>query len=150
MNKNQTDGTKSDYDVYLEERKLLIDAEREGARTLDKAVLTLSAGALALSITFLEKVAPLSTTITRWTLIAAWIAFGVSILLILVSFLTSQWACKRQRDILDDEWLNAAAEHKQSAKNKWTTATIILNITSILAFAAGVTFFCYFTIANLT
>lgn len=60
MNSLETGSQKSKYDVYLEERKLLIDAEREGARTLDKAILTLAAGALALSITFLEKVVPVA------------------------------------------------------------------------------------------
>jgi len=29
MSRSETDGGKSEYDVYLEERKLLIDAERE-------------------------------------------------------------------------------------------------------------------------
>ena len=56
--------TKSEYEVYLEERKLLVDAEREGARTFDKAILTLAAGALALSITFLEKVVPVAQATT--------------------------------------------------------------------------------------
>lgn len=84
-----------------------------------------------------------------WPLTAAWIAFGLSIFLILFSFLTSQWACIRQREILDYEWLKASEQQTPKQKNKWTTVTTILNVTSILAFAAGVTFFCYFTIANL-
>lgn len=36
------------YKVYLEERKSLIDAEREGSRLFDKAILTLAAGAFGL------------------------------------------------------------------------------------------------------
>lgn len=149
MSRNENGESKSKYDVYLEERKLLIDAEREGARTFDKAILTLSAGALALSITFLEKVVPISKATTRWPLTASWIAFGVSIFLILFSFLTSQWACIKQREILDSEWLDVPKQQKQNQKNRWTTATTVLNITSIFAFAAGITFFCYFTTANL-
>ena len=140
---------KSAYDVYLEERKLLIDAEREGARTFDKAILTLSAGALALSITFLEKIVRVDQTTIWWGLIASWIAFGGSILLILFSFLTSQWACRRQIEILDEELINDAGQRKSKTNNNWTTATTVLNIASILSFTVGVTFFCCFSFANL-
>jgi len=44
------------YQVYLDERKMLIYAERETAQQFDKAVLTLAAGALALSITFIKHI----------------------------------------------------------------------------------------------
>jgi len=49
---------KTDYQTYLEERKILIDSERETAQQFDKAILTLAAGALALSITFINQIAP--------------------------------------------------------------------------------------------
>ena len=42
---------------YHKERKVLIDGEWEAARSFDKAMLTLSAGALGLSITFIDKIA---------------------------------------------------------------------------------------------
>lgn len=138
----------SQYDVYLEERKLLVEAEREGARTFDKAILTLAAGALALSMTFLEKVVPIAQATTLWSLASSWAAFGLSIFLILFSFLTSQWACIRQRAILDKEWLPGPDE-RSSERNNWTTATTILNVGSIFSFAVGVIFLCYFSFANL-
>ena len=144
----QEGSTKSEYEVYLEERKLLVDAEREGARTFDKAILTLAAGALALSITFLEKVVPVAQATTLWSLTSSWVAFGFSIFLILFSFLTSQWACVRQRAILDKQWLNNS-DGRKSERNNWTTATTLLNVGSILLFATGVVFFCYFSFANL-
>ncbi len=46
------------YEVYLDERKLLVDAKREGAQSFDKAILTLAAGAFGLSLTFIKEVAP--------------------------------------------------------------------------------------------
>ena len=87
------------YTVYLEERKLLIDAEREGSRSLDKAILVLAGGAIGLSLTTLDKFAP-----SNWFLYGSWILLVLSIVLTLFSFLTSQWACSRQRDMLDLEW----------------------------------------------
>jgi hypothetical protein len=42
------------YQQYLDERKLLIESERAAAEGFDKTLLTLSAGAIALSVTFVE------------------------------------------------------------------------------------------------
>ena len=141
--------TKSKYEVYLEERKLLVDAEREGARTFDKAILTLAAGALGLSVTFVDKIAPLPQATTLWLLVASWISFGFSIIVTLSSFITSQWACIRQREILDTEWLNSSQEQK-SIQNCWTRVTNALNVVSILSFVTGVIFLCLFAFVNLS
>ncbi len=43
------------YKVYLEERKLLVDAVREGARSFDKTILALASGAFGLSLTFIRQ-----------------------------------------------------------------------------------------------
>lgn len=59
---------KSEYDVYLEERKLLIDAARESARTFDKAILTFAAAAFGFSVALLKEAAriPLSGPWYGW------------------------------------------------------------------------------------
>jgi hypothetical protein len=44
------------YQQYFDQRKLLADGERAAAEGFDKTLLTLSAGAIALSVTFVEKV----------------------------------------------------------------------------------------------
>lgn len=95
MDQGSQDNNKLKYNVYLEERKLLIDAEREGSRSFDKAVLTLAAGALGLSVTFVDKIAPVPQATILWLLVASWIFFGFSIIVTLSSFITSQWACVR-------------------------------------------------------
>jgi hypothetical protein len=139
------------YEVYLEERKLLIDAEREGARSLDKAILTLAAGALGLSLTFIRQMVPDIKHGTFAYLITAWGLFSLSILLTLISFLTSQWACARQREILETEYLNDKNCKKESValKNKPSTWTKILNIFAIISFMVGVIFLAGFSIINL-
>jgi hypothetical protein len=44
------------YQQYLDERKLLVDGESAAGEGFDKILLTLCAGAIALSVTFVEKV----------------------------------------------------------------------------------------------
>lgn len=131
------------YTVYLEERKLLIDAEREGARSLDKAILLLAGGAIGLSLTTLDKF-----DIGNWFLYAAWVSLVFSIVLTLFSFLTSQRACSRQREILDLEWKAGDAKIRDE-NNGWATATTWLTVFSIFSFVVGTSLLCYFAVTNL-
>lgn len=64
--------SEENYQAYLEERKILIDAERDTAQQFDKAILTLAAGALALSITFINQIAPQPIPNSICFLITAW------------------------------------------------------------------------------
>jgi hypothetical protein len=139
------------YKVYLEERKSLFDAIREGSQSFDKAILTLSAGAFGLSLTFIREIVPHISPETFYMLIVAWICFGVSMLSTLISFLTSQRACKKQIEILEKYFLNDnPCKPKESPpKNKPSVWTNRLNIFSIVVFIIGVIFLATFTILNL-
>jgi len=140
--------------AYLEERKLLIDAEREASRSFDQAMITLSAGALGLSVTFIEKLAP-APAVSQWLLYSAWSCFTVALLAILSSFLCSQFAMRRQRDINDANYERETSEDSVSGelnseeRNRWATVTNILNWSSIVCFILGVAFLLIFSIVNL-
>ncbi len=103
-----------EYTTYLDERRLLIEAEQKGAQQFDKAILTLAGGALAISITFIKNIAPHPNVETIYLLKSAWFAFILSLLSTLCSFLTSQSACRKQRDIIESEESN-------NEKNKYAT-----------------------------
>lgn len=130
MEKNKQE----EYQIYLEERKQLIAAERETVQQFDKAILTLAAGALALSITFINQIAPNPKPYSVYFLIGAWILFCSSILSTLISFLTSQVACRKQRDILDDK-LSSKENNESNKAASWTNR---LNYFSIAFFILGV------------
>jgi hypothetical protein len=44
-------------EAYLEERKTLVEAEGEASQSLDKALITLSAGAFGLSLLLISRIA---------------------------------------------------------------------------------------------
>jgi len=140
-----------EYRVYLDERKLLIDAKREGARSFDKAILTLAAGALGLSLTFVKEIAPNMRLGTIPLLIGAWAGFCVSLLCTLVSFLTSQAACSRQLKILEAEYFGNrdSRSEKINLKNWPGMLTNWLNILSIITFIAGAVFLAVFSAVNM-
>lgn len=133
------------YQVYLEERKQLISAERETAQQFDKAILTLAAGALALSITFINQIAPQPKPNSIYWLIIAWSFFCLSLLSTLISFLTSQVACRKQRDILDDK-VSGKENNKNNKAASWTNR---LNYFSIAFFILGVISLIVFSAINL-
>jgi len=140
------------YKVYLEERKLLIHAEYEESRLFDKAILTLTAGAFGLSLTFIRQIVPTIRSGTVWMLIFAWVGFGISLLSTLISFLTSQSACSKQREILKAEYFNnrGSQSKKVNLKNKMAIWTKQLNKISIFAFIIGIFFLTTFSIVNLS
>jgi len=140
---------KMKYEVYLEERKSLINAELEQARHFDKYILTLAAGTFGLSLLFIRQIAPQPETGIIWLLVTAWAVFGASILSTLISFLLSQEACSKQRKMLA-EWYKENTEHKEEEiKNVFATWTKGLNWTSMSLFIVGVVFLIIFSTLNL-
>jgi len=139
------DVSNNEYQIYLDERKSLFNSKYESSRSFDRAILTLSAGALGLSITFIKQIAPCPKNDTHIFIILSWICFGLSILSTLISFLTSQKACERQIKILENSFVEHSNNFKTNIYSKWTEG---LNVTSIILFIAGVVFLLIFSTLN--
>jgi hypothetical protein len=136
------------YQAYLDERKSLVEGERKSAEQFDTTLVALSGSALGVSIVFIEKIAPKPIPWTITLLCLAWGAFVLSLLAILASFLTSQYAYCRQRQILGDELLpddNTCLDRR----NKWAIATRCLNWTSIGVFIVGACLLVAFSVINI-
>lgn len=135
---------RSEYEAYAEERKILIEAEKETAQQFDKYVLTLAAGALALSITFINQIAPKPISCSLWILLLAWSLFSLSILSTLISLLTSQRACRRQIEIYEQ-----AFKGQGIGENSYAWWTVLLNRASIGLFVFGTFALIIFTGINM-
>ena len=148
MNKSDLDEKDNlKYKIYLEERKSLIDAEREQSRLFDKAILALAGGAFGLSVTFIREIVPNNKPEKPYYLALAWLFFCASMLSTLISFLTSQHACSRQRELLE---INDTEEDRTvQMQNRAATWTWRLNVCSIVLFILGVIFLAVFSIINL-
>jgi hypothetical protein len=135
-----------EYQIYLDERKSLIETIRDSVHQLDKSILTLSAGALAISITFLKDIAPMPIKESLRNLYWAWGLFTVSMLSTLLSFFASQKACRKQIEILEDIYID---KKEGNEKNIWAIITNAFNCISITLFILGTIFLISFTIQNL-
>src|ERR1700689_3202588 len=90
----------------------IAEAERGNAEPFDKAVLTLSSGALALSFTFAKDIVPRSVAKHNWLLFFSWTAFVLALIVTTIGYLYAlrgfkkQWhmafAVFRHRTVKDD------------------------------------------------
>lgn len=145
------------HQVYLDQREALIDMEVGSAKSFDHWIMTLSAGALGLSITFIGQIAPHPPAGTYWLLAVSWVFLLLGILSGLCSHLTSQSAMRRQRAILDAEFelrsLRESVDESSEGgadeqKNHPAVATHVLNIAAMAFFALGVILLGGFSLCN--
>ena len=120
-----------------DERKRLTDLHDKATDSFDRAVMTLSGGALGISIAFIHNVAPHPKD--KWVIGTSWTFFAASLLLILVSFLTSERAIVRMVTQHD-----GGTEEIPRGK-----LTDYLNWASASAFVIGVTFLVSFALVNV-
>jgi hypothetical protein len=141
-------GTPLTEPVYLDVRKQYDEAELEVSGRYDTWILSLAGGALGLSLTFMEKIAPHPDPSTIGCLKWAWTVLVLSLLAALTSLVTSQSAIRENRDELD-----AAHEQGRAPRlsfPRWfTTLTNCLNWVSLGAFILGVWLLCTFTFRNI-
>jgi hypothetical protein len=133
-----------DRETYLGHRQSLFDGAGEAQQNLDKALLALSAGAFGLSIAFVSQVEPAGAVILMYR---AWIAFGLSILCELASFVTAKWAHQKDVVILDEDYERLANSERRS---RWNVATTALNTLAGLGFVSGAVCFTLFVARNVT
>lgn len=137
-----------DQDSYLKTRSSYDEAELEVSGRYDKWILTLSGGALGLSITFIEKIAKNPTADTLIWLKLSWACLIISLLAGLLSLVTSQSAIREHRKELDIANSEQRAPRLKFPK-RFTYATNILNWGALLLFIIGVVFMCIFSFSNI-
>lgn len=140
------------YKVYTDERKLLFAGEHDYSKERNKWLLTLAAGALGLSLTFVKTMSSGSgLSATAWLLLC-WGFFGATIVLTLLSLWFSERAFKQFRQILDAEFATDKPSLHEAAKrqdrSRWVKATQWATRVAFMSFIAGVFCLASFTYQN--
>jgi hypothetical protein len=94
-------GRRLEYNQFLEERQRIVEARQRTQQRLDQMITGGAAGALVLSITFIDTLAPTPDPSTRWILITAWVTLMFALALNLVSHFASEHAFNRAIDAWD-------------------------------------------------
>ncbi|MBW2663078.1 MAG: hypothetical protein JRD93_14060 [Deltaproteobacteria bacterium] len=150
------------YKEYTAQRNKLDDASLEAAGRYDRTVLTISTGALALSVTFIDKIASTPQYWTLFLLVPGWLFLLAAVIYQLLALSASHEATREQIEILDKQYsyyfsANEPAEAVRSGweepKNRYNSrvnfynfvarVVLISGIVLILAFSAINTFYKY-------
>lgn len=132
------------YDGMVAYRDFLIAADQKASEAYDKTIMTLSGGALGLSVTFLKDIVGDSKRVSVCWLEASWMCLTVSLLLILASMLFSQWALRKAINQVDTRTL----DHEQ-AGGLLSFCTASLNVFAGLLCVAGIMLLAWFSLANI-
>jgi len=126
------------------------EAEMANAKAFDKAILTLSSGALALSFVFVKDIVPITISKNDWLLYASWIFF---ILALVVNITGYMFALRGFRN----HWRMAlqvfrhrteSGERLQLAMESHRDALYRFNALQGLCFIAGVVTFAAYVMTN--
>jgi hypothetical protein len=137
-----------DPETYIGTRQSYDKAELEVSGRYDNWILTLSGGALGLSITFIDKIAKNPTIDTLLWLKLSWGCLILSLLTALASLVTSQSAIRENRKELDQANIGKRAPRLRFPK--WFTwITNGLNWAALVLFILGTIFLCFFSFKNI-
>ena len=124
-----------------DDRGRLIASHQAASDAFDRALMTLSAGSLGLSIAFVKDIA--RNPVSVWTLELSWILMGLSLLAIVTSFVASVEVHKRLIDGLD-------SGRRYDDEPRWVRHGVTwLNALAGLLFVAGAGFLITFAILNV-
>lgn len=129
-----------DRNEYMDERRLLAGLEAESSRSFDKALLTFSSGAIALSVTFLEK---FNLGDFSCLLVISWVLWLSSIIFQLLSYLVSAKAMREELAILNEQYKDYKIEPRKNRYTGWPTK---LNAVALATFLIGTVIFLFFII----
>lgn len=125
-------------------RARLFELEQQMQISYDKAVMTLSGGALGVSLTFIRDIADKTALHASGWLLAAWLCWGVSVTCVLFSFFSSSLALRRAARQTDERTI-----YLEAVGGGWNCATMILNPLAGVLFLFGVVSICVFVGRNI-
>lgn len=146
------------YKEYSSQREKLDGASLEAAGRYDRAILAISSGALALSVTFIEKIISTPQTWTLFLLVPGWILLLCTIILQLLALASSQNATSEQIRLLDQQYqryfsVEDAAEAVKEGwiepENPYVKRTNRLNIISQVSLIIGILLVLAFSSVNV-
>jgi hypothetical protein len=125
----------------------------------DQWILTLSGGALAISLTFLEKIAPEPASNTLWLLGLSWLAYISAIVAGFFAIHYSREAIYREMEIARENYNtfmststvdNPSGNAPPTSENRHRTHVSLSNAISRYCLAAGTGLLCTFALINLS
>lgn len=121
-----------------------------GTDSFDKSMLTLSSGALGVSLAFIKDIVPLEQAAWISLLIVSWIAFALCIVSTVISFPFSIAAQKRHRELLDEIFTTKNHNLAKNESSSWSKAVTVCSRVALILFLGGLACTIMFVVRNVT
>ena len=139
------DNKNMEHEEYLKRRDELVKIRDDSMEGFDKTILTLSTGALILSITFLDRIGRPFNPLTFWIITISWVFFGLSLIVNIISFVFARWNMDLKIKDLNERYKAKTTENNE--KKFWQRkATNICNYLTLICFLTGVILFSIYVI----
>lgn len=125
-------------------RETLIAAEQKAQEDFDKTVLALSGGALGITFAFIKDIVGDKPIINSDLIFFAWLSWGISVSVVLLSYYFSHLALRKAIRQVDD-----AKIHKNRPGGLFDLITGVLNALGGILFLVGVILAALFAQLNL-
>lgn len=142
---NGDTGYKLPYEDLIKHREFLVQLRQEQARSLDKHLIALNSGAIAISLFLVRESQAILSKSSVCPLVTSWALMVSSILATLLSFWFAGKAC--DMDIQEvDASITDEREFDPSRSKVWYKLTSISHGASILVFILGVISLLWFVV----
>jgi hypothetical protein len=131
---------------YLDDRRVFEDRKYINQQNFDKTILTISTLALGFSLTLIKD----TNAVVNYEpgiLIVSWSCFVVSMLSILISYLTASKAFENHIKLRDEYY--ETDKYPTESKNRANKFTLILNYTALSSLLLGIVFLLIFVLKNI-
>ena len=129
--------------LYLKNRELLQKIKDSSEDDFEKNLIYITSGTLVLSMTFIEKIAPLENAKGVLALVIGWVFLTVSLLINLISHRISAQNSRNRTAELDrgDDWVEINKRidndnYKLDRINDWTVGSMILGIFALVVYCS--------------
>ena len=133
--------TTQDLKAYLEDA---LSSEKKSQEELDKLLVYLSGGGLAISLVFIREVVGENPMASPALLVNAWVLWGFSLLMVMLAYAFSNLAWRKLIGQIRKDTV-----HSERPGGAYNRITGLLNYGSMAAFIAGLCLMILFAKANL-
>jgi hypothetical protein len=135
------------YPEYLQQRQAFVEAGQRGRQRLDQLLIAGATGALVLSVTFLEKIAPKPSLASRPFLFGGWTVLLLALGLSMLGYEASCRAFEAGIRGLDRQL--ETGQPYDPTTNTWDRRTNWFNRASLISFFLGIALLVGFAFVNV-
>lgn len=140
----KTEVADKEYENYLKTRNDYLAQQKEQIQEYARHLMLVSCGIFSISFIFIDKI--ITPPIKRKIFILiAWISFSAVILFVILSYLMSYKAFKKEIQFLDSK----QKKDESKVRNYFNAFVMIFNVLSLILFIVGLVFLFLFAYNNL-